>query len=81
MELCREKILSIFSHIKNVHTFPENKIFHQCEHGPLDKDARLKPWITEGDDIKIYNYICLDLIEKLTRLFNELNNFPQNLLR
>ena len=49
----------MFSHIKNVHTFPENKFFNQCEHGPLDKDARLKPWITEGDIIQNeYDQMC-----------------------
>ena len=52
VEMCQEKILIMFSHIKNDHAFPKNKFFNQWEYAPLDKDARKKLWITEGDIIK-----------------------------
>ena len=71
------KDLEHFLHIKNVHTFPENKFFNQCEHGPLDKDARLKPWITEGDIIQNeYDQMCKVHNSNIDNAFYELNIFP-----
>ncbi len=43
-ELLEEMILSIPMHIANVHTFPDNRLFKRCIHGPLPVD-RCKPWL------------------------------------
>ena len=36
-DLIEEKWMSLLSHVRNVHTHPENKLFKECEHGALDR--------------------------------------------
>ena len=47
VELLIEMILAIPQHVAGIHSFPENKHFKACRHGPLDP-AREKPWLKVG---------------------------------
>ena len=39
-ELIREKWLSILNHIRGINSWEDNKLFHKCEHGQLDKKRK-----------------------------------------
>ena len=43
--LAKEKILSIFSHITNVHSFPHHKKYKKCAH---EEKEEAKPYLKEG---------------------------------
>jgi solute carrier family 8 (sodium/calcium exchanger) len=46
-EMLVEMILSIPKHVAGIHTFPENRLFKKCLHGPLPS-VRDKPWLRES---------------------------------
>jgi solute carrier family 8 (sodium/calcium exchanger) len=46
-EMLMEMILSIPKHVAGIHTFPENRLFKQCLHGPLPNEHD-KPWLKES---------------------------------
>ena len=46
-ELLIEMILAIPQHVAGIHTFPDNKHFKACHHGPLGS-VRVKPWLKVG---------------------------------
>ena len=39
-ELIRKKWLSMLNHIWGIHSWEDNKLFHKCEHGQLDKERK-----------------------------------------
>ena len=39
-ELIREKWLSMLNHIRGINSWEDNKLFHKCEHGQLDKKRK-----------------------------------------
>ena len=39
-ELIREKWLSVLNHIRGIHSWKINKLFHKCEHEQLDKERK-----------------------------------------
>ena len=39
-ELIREKWLSMLNHIRGIHSWEDNKLFHKCEHGQLDQERK-----------------------------------------
>ena len=45
-ELAKEKILSIFQHCANIHTFAAFSQFQACQHDPI---TELRPWIEPGE--------------------------------
>ena len=44
-QLLKEKILSIESHITNIHTFPNNTQHKACGHLHLPEEGRDKAWL------------------------------------
>ena len=46
--LARQKILSIFHHTANVHTFPAFTLFKKCQHSKI---VEPRPWIKAGKNI------------------------------
>ena len=46
-ELLIEMVLAIAQHAAGIHTFPDNKHFKACHHGPLG-GVRDKPWLKVG---------------------------------
>jgi len=47
VQLCREKMLSMFGHITGCHDFPSHEVFKKCEHPVLPED-RDKEYFKEG---------------------------------
>ena len=43
--LAKQKILSIFHHVSNVHLFPAFTLFKKCEHEDIEET---RPWIKAG---------------------------------
>ena len=41
----KQKILSIFQHVTNVHQFPAFTLFKKCQHTDIVED---RPWIKPG---------------------------------
>ena len=39
-ELIRKKWLCMLNHIWGIHSWEDNKLFHKCEHGQLDKERK-----------------------------------------
>ena len=39
-ELIRENWLSMLNHVGGIHSWEDNKLFHKCEHGQLDKERK-----------------------------------------
>ena len=39
-ELIREKWHSMLNHIQGIHSWEDNKLFHKCKHGQLDKERK-----------------------------------------
>ena len=54
--LARQKILSIFHHVANQHSFPALDLFQKCQHGELDAP---RPWIKPGN----HPYVCSSFID------------------
>ena len=39
-KLIREKWLSMLNHIRGIHSWEDNKLFHKCEHGQMDRERK-----------------------------------------
>ena len=39
-ELIREKWLSVLNHIRGIHSWEDNKLFHKCEYGQLEQERK-----------------------------------------
>ena len=40
VELIIEKWLSMLKHIQDIHSWEDNKLFHKCKHGQLEKERK-----------------------------------------
>lgn len=48
VDMLKEKWESILCHTVNVHAWNDKKLFHTCEHPPLEEIDRNKVWLTVG---------------------------------
>ena len=52
VQMLKEKLASIASHMSNIHSFPENNEHRCCSHGPLSRDVeRTKAWLDPDSSV------------------------------
>ena len=73
-DLLREKWKSILFHIRNIHDWSCNDVYHRCEHSEITRDDQPKKWLK--DDSEAYKELqALVTDKKLLKDMKKMTNF------